>query len=241
MHPIVCLIKFLPYPGINQSLTSLTLLVFLFFSPSLSTAGTLLYHFTMDKDTAFSSCIISKTQQGTTLSTEWRAETLSVKSELLFDFSGNEQSWKSINIREGTNVTVTHAGDSLVLTGTFRCKPVLKAFPLKGFSWKQMIPFDLVDLAFSADGPLTFATVALMGPYALKTFHLRAKRIGDETIFFRGTQTRAVHIRVSPVGFFSALWHGDYWFRKSDRAFIRSESTGMPGRPGAIMELIREK
>jgi len=61
----------------------------------------------------------AKTQRGTTLSTEWRAETLSVKSELLFDFSGNEQSWKSINIREGTNVTVTHAGDSLVLTGTF--------------------------------------------------------------------------------------------------------------------------
>jgi hypothetical protein len=37
------------------------------------------------------------------------------------------------------------------------------------------------------------------------------------------------------------LWHANCWFRKSDGMFIRSESTGMPGRPGAVMELMGKK
>jgi hypothetical protein len=210
----------------------------LFLWPSLSIADTLSYRFFMDKDTAFSSCIINKNEKGTVLISEWHAETLSVQNELQIDPSGVERKWKSGNAREGTQVSVVRTGDSLLLTGTYRKKPVSRSYALKGVAWKQVMPFDLVDFAFSDSASLMFASLALMGPFALKTAHMQAKRIGEESFSFKGEKTATIRIRVSPTGIFAALWHGDYWFRKNDRVFIRSESTGMPGRPGAVMELV---
>jgi hypothetical protein len=211
------------------------------FFPVISASGTLSYRFFMDKDTSFSSCSISKTEKGTILKSDWRAETLFVQNELMADTSGVEQVWKSGNVHESTQVTAVRAGDSLLLTGTYRKKPVAKSYALKGVAWKQMIPFDLADFAFSNSASLRFLCIALMGPYALKTAQMQVKRIGEEMVLYKGEKIPVIHVRVSPSGIFAALWHGDYWFRKSDRVFIRSESTGMPGRPGAIMELVGEK
>ena len=214
---------------------------FLFLYPRLGIADTLSYRFYMDKDTAFSSYIISKVEKGTIIKTDWRAETLFIQNELMIDTSGVERAWKSFNVREGTQVSAVRSGDSLLLTGTYRKKPVTKSYALKGIAWKQMIPFDLADFAISKSASLTFLSIALMGPYALKTAQMQAKRIGEEMISYKGEKTAAIHIRVSPTGIFAALWHGDYWFRKNDGVFIRSESTGMPGMPGVVMELTGKK
>jgi hypothetical protein len=215
--------------------------LFLFLFCAASFADTLSYRFSMDKDTSFSSCIISRAEKGTIIKTDWRAETLFIQNELMIDTSGVERAWKSGNVREGTQVTAVRSGDSLLLTGIFRKKPVAKSYPLNGVAWKQMIPFDLADFAFSKSASLTFLTLALMGPYPLKTAQMQAKRIGEETLSYKGEKFAAIHVRVSPAGIFAALWHANYWFRKSDGVFIRSESTGIPGRPGAVMELTGEK
>jgi hypothetical protein len=241
VRAIVNFRKCLLLPVINRAIQPLIIPLFVLFSPGPSTADTLSYYFSMDKDTAFSSCIISKVEKGTIIKSDWRAETLFVQNELMLDTSGVERAWKSCNVREGTQVSAVRSGDSLLLTGTYRKKPVTKSYALKGIAWKQMIPFDLADFAFSKNASLTFLSIALMGPYALKTAQMQAKRVGEETISYKGETTAAIHIRVSPAGIFAALWHANYWFRKNDGVFIRSESTGMPGRPGAIMELTREK
>jgi hypothetical protein len=237
----VCLRKWLSLPEIKRAIRNLIIPLFLLFSPGLNAADTISYRFYMGKDTAFSSCIISKGEKGTIIKSDWLAETLFIQNELMLDTSGVELAWKSGNQREGTQVTTVRLGDSLLLTGTYKKKPVTKSYALKGVAWKQMIPFDLADFAFSNSTSLVFVTVALMGPYALKTAHMQAKRAGEEMISYKGKKTAAIHIRVSPSGIFAALWHGDYWFRKSDRVFIRSESTGMPGMPGAVMELTGKK
>jgi hypothetical protein len=215
--------------------------LFLFLFCAAAFGDTLSYYFTMGKDTAFSSCIISKVEKGTVLKSDWRAETLFIQNELMLDTSGVERAWKSCNVREGTQVSAVRFGDSLLLTGTYRKKPVTKSYALKGIAWKQMIPFDLADFAISKSASLTFLSIALMGPYALKTAQMQVKRIGEEMIACKGEKTAATHIRVSPAGIFAALWHANYWFRKNDGVFIRSESTGMPGRPGAVMELTEKK
>lgn len=240
MRAIVNFRKCQLHPVINRAIQPLIIPLLVLFSPGLSTADTLSYRFSMDKDTSFSSCIISKVEKGTIIKSDWRAETLFIQNELMIDTSGIERAWKSGNLREGTQVSAVRSGDSLILTGTYRKKPVTKSYSLKGVVWKQMIPFDLADFAFSKSGPLTFLCLALMGPYALKTAQMQAKRVGEETISYKGEKTGAIHIRVSPAGIFAALWHANYWFRKSDGVFIRSESTGMPGRPGAVMELIKK-
>ena len=217
------------------------ILLFLFLFCAAPFADTLSYCFFMDKDTSFSSCVISKSEKGTIIKTDWRAETLFIQNELTLDTSGVERTWKSGNAREGTWVSAINSGDSLLLTGIYKKKPVAKSYALKGIAWKQMIPFDLADFAFSKSPSLTFLCIALMGPYALKTAQMQAKLIGEETISYKGEKTAVIHVRVSPAGIFAALWHANYWFRKRDGVFIRSESTGMPGKPGAIMELIDEK
>jgi hypothetical protein len=227
--------------GFFKCLRSLIIPFLVINAPAFCFADTLSYRFSMDKDTAFSTCVITKSGKSTTIYSDWRAETLSVANELVIDSTGIERAWKSSNAREGTRVSVVRSGDSLLLSGMFRKKPVTKSYALKGVAWKQMIPFDLTDFAFSNSASLVFETVALMGPYALKTAQMQVKRIGEELIVSKGEKTAAIHVRASPTGIFAALWHANYWFRKSDGVFIRSESTGMPGRPGAVMELTGKK
>ena len=212
----------------------------LFTSPLF--AATLTYKFFAGKDTAVSSCIISKDSAGTVISTEWRSDTANMVNELRIDLSGADRSWKAAERMKGTNVLLVKSGDSLVLSGTFRGKPVSRTYALKGVAWKQMMPFDLRDFALSSAASLTFTGIALVGPYALKPYTMRARRMGEETVDLRrGTPVPAVHIRIAPTGLFSALWHGDYWFRKSDGLFVKSISSGMPGSPGATMVLVDER
>ncbi|HUI92751.1 MAG TPA: hypothetical protein VLX68_10940 [Chitinivibrionales bacterium] len=224
-----------------MSARSLIIPILLLTSLDICASDTLSYRFFMGRDTALSTCIITKSGKSETMYSDWRAETASVASELMIDSTGIERSWKSSNAWEGTRVAVVRSGDSLLLSGIFRKKPVAKSYALKGAAWKQMIPFDLADFAFSNNTSLVFQTVALMGPYPLKTAQMQVKRIGEETIVFKGEKTAAVHVRASPTGIFAALWHANYWFRKSDGVLVRSESTGIPGRPGAAMELTGKK
>jgi len=209
VRPIVCLNKIF-FLSRNQSIpSSLTLLVFLFFfSSSVVPVPVVSFHHGQRHR-----IFLVYHQQNTTgdhaFNRMARGNAVVKERTFIRFFPVNEQSWKSINIREGTNVTVTHAGDSLVLTGTFKCKPVFKKlFPLKGFSWKQMIPFDLVDLAFSAASRSPFTTVALMGPYALK-LSICGKRIGDETIFLSRHADKSHAQRADPKSIFgrpSVAW-----------------------------------
>jgi hypothetical protein len=204
-------------------------------------AATLTYRFFAGKDTAVSSCIISKDSAGTVISTEWRSDTANMVNELRIDISGADRSWKAAERTKGTNVLLVKAGDSLVLSGTFRGKPASRTYALGRVVWKQMMPFDLCDFALSSNESITFTGIALVGPYALKPYTMRARRMAEETVEIRGTPVTTVHIKIAPTGLFSALWHGDYWFRKSDGLFVKSISPGMPGSPGAIMVLVDER
>jgi hypothetical protein len=204
-------------------------------------AATLTYRFFAGKDTVVSTCVVSKDGAGTKISSEWRSDTMNFHNELQIDKSSLDRAWTAIEQTKGTNLRLVRAGDSLVLSGTFRGKPVAKTYDLKGTAWKQMMPHDLGDFALSSSQSLTFTGVGLMGPYALKPYSLQAERIGDETITVQGGSVSAVHVRIAPTGLFSALWHGDYWFRKSDGVFVRSVSLGMMGGPSATMVLTAEQ
>lgn len=204
-------------------------------------AATLTYRFFAGRDTATSSCVISRDSAGAVIRTEWRSDTAAMLNELTIDKSAADRSWKAVERARGTDVLLVKAGDSLVLSGTFRGKPVSRTYALKGVAWKQMMPFDLCDFALSSAASLTFTGIALMGPYALKSYTLQARRMGEETVEVRGKPVATVRIRIAPTGLFSALWHGNYWLRKSDGLFVKSVSSGMPGSPGATMVLVEER
>lgn len=204
-------------------------------------AATLTYRFFAGKDTVTSSCVIAGDSAGTIIRTEWRSDTAALVNELKIDKSAEDRSWKAVERTKGTNVLLVKTGDSLVLSGTFRGKPVARTYALGRVVWKQMMPFDLRDFALSSAAELTFTGIALVGPYTLKPYTLRARRMGEEAVSVRGTPVAAVRIRIAPTGLFSALWHGDYWFTKGDGLFVKSLSSGMPGSPGATMVLVEER
>jgi hypothetical protein len=204
-------------------------------------AATLTYRFFAGKDTVVSTCVVSKDGAGTKISSEWRSDTVDFRNELFIDKSMQDRTWTGVNERNGTVVRLVRSGDGIVLSGTFRGKPVAKTFPLNSSAWKQMMPYDLGDFALSTVASLTFTGVGLMGPYALKPYTLRAQRMGEETVAVQGAAMAAIHVRIAPTGLLAALWHGDYWFRKSDGVFVKSVSSGVPGSPGATMVLVGER
>ncbi len=51
----------------------------------------------------------------------------------------------------------------------------------------------------------------------------------------------AQRVRLCAEGFRSLLWHGTYWYRKSDKLFLMYRSVqGSPGTPETVVELIAE-
>lgn len=70
----------------------------------------------------------------------------------------------------------------------------------------------------------------------------KASRIGEETITLDGCEVKTVHVRIRMDGFFSTLWHGDYWFRTKDWLFVRYQGrNGPPGTPETVIELAQER
>jgi hypothetical protein len=226
-------------PTVPRSALCLALCAAAFFSRPA--AATLTYRYFAGKDTVLSACRIVKDGGGTVITTEWKTDTAAMTHELRIDGNGADRSWKAVNRAKGTDVLIVKVGDSLVLSGTLRRGPVSKSYPLGGAVWKQMMPFDLTDFAMSNDASFSFTGIALLGPYALKPYTLKARRMGDDTVDVLGSRIGAVRIRISPAGLLSALWHGDYWFRKTDGTFVKSVSSGMPGGPGATMLLAGER
>lgn len=148
-------------------------------------------------------------------------------------------SWHRRNPRERTDFTAVRSGSVVRLTGLFKGKRVDREYKIDTRPWKQCFPVDLQEWAVSPEPSLTFWAINPVN-LGMNLFCATKKETG--TIVIGGKPVEAVHVRVSPVGPASFVWHSDVWFRKADGRYLRYQGVnGLPGTPLTVVELLEER
>lgn len=134
------------------------------------------------------------------------------------------------------DITAQRIGNSLAIRGTRYGKEITKTVTLDDRPWYQPLSFSLGKFLSSAEAQTSFWTIRAV---KIDVVALTAEKVGEETILFETAEVDADKVEIRAEGFFAKMWHGTYWYRKSDNFFLRYESVhGLPGSEMTTVELV---
>ena len=134
-----------------------------------------------------------------------------------------------------TDIHVERQKNVLRMTGTHAGKDLKRDFRLDDAPWFQPLSYSLSEFLSSDQSMVVFWIVRSDNMKAVK---LKAEKERIENIRIGDDLIETQQIRVSPVGFYSWVWSGFYWYRVSDNLFVRYRGgSGIPGKPETIIEL----
>lgn len=193
----------------------------------------LLYEQINDNRTQTLHWSLTETEQG------WRIDAREERGRVYLNQcldSGETQRWQ-LNSND-LQVSARLVDGELILVGVDDGHPIQRSRNLDGLPWFQPLSFSLAQVLATGRKSVTFWTIR---PDNLSTVRLRAEHVGRETMEWQGQRVEVERVRVRPVGLLSFAWQADYWFRSSDRRFMRYESgSGIPGVPSTRIELLGE-
>lgn len=156
-----------------------------------------------------------------------------VTDEFILDQDYDLVQWRRVTAEERTDFTVKREGDTLVVTGTFKGRPIKKKIPVEG---KEVHIYPNYSLG----------KFALSGQKSMKLWSLRRDEMtklpmtvrndGEETIKVNGKDVKAIKVYYTIEGKLREKhFNHTYYFRKSDGLFIKKEEV-----KGEIEELVKE-
>lgn len=199
------------------------------------------YRETVGKKVIFHNYTIEPMAEGYLIKLVKMSDELEDEAEFELDSSLATLKWFYRNPKKKTAVTAYQENNFISLSGTYEEKKLNKKFKINDSPWKQIISLDLENFVSTGEKEVTFWAIGIEGPGAMKISELSAKLKNEETVTVDEKEVDAIRIRISMTGIMSVLWHGDYWYRKSDNKFIRYEGDSGPGTPLSITELIQEE
>lgn len=151
--------------------------------------------------------------------------------------NGETREWQLDNGSRGTFEAIKN-GNLLNVTGK-RGKdkePYENAVGLNDQPWFQPLYYSLGRFLKSSYRDISFWTIQ---EGEIEPVVLSARKRGMETVTVNGERIEAQKIEVHSDDFFSKLWRGFYWFRKSDNRLVMYRSTpGVPGVNETVVTLI---
>jgi hypothetical protein len=130
--------------------------------------------------------------------------------------TGNTIEW---HFRGRTSeVSVQRQGQSLIVGGHRQGKPFQKTYPIDASPWLQPLSYALQPHLWPNKRTIRFW---LIRSDTFEPVKLKAVRSETEEILLDGKRFPSCRVDVSPSGPLSFIWHGRYWFRKSDGVFLR--------------------
>jgi hypothetical protein len=117
-------------------------------------------------------------------------------------------------------------------------KPVVRSWEVGDLPWFQTLS---VSLAHFLSPGAECGEFWILRPDTLELQRLKVAAVRKEQISFNGGTVATWCVEIRPTGLFSALWKGEYWFRQSDRRFLRYRgASGPPGAPMTEILLVGE-
>jgi hypothetical protein len=157
------------------------------------------------------------------------------------DASGATSAWTLVRPGENTDIRAVSERDVIILSGRFEGRSIQKKFKTGPTPWNQAFQLGLESFALENAEPFKFLAIGTSGIGAMKIAAFTAKIEASETIRIGENTEPARRVRLTLSGLKSVLWHGDYWYRATDGAFIRYVGRSGIGAPLSVMDLAGEK
>lgn len=146
--------------------------------------------------------------------------------------------WEIHRPSEGTSAKAWRNGSTLEIRGKLEGKPLERIFNVGNAPWLQSLSVSLAHHLPKASGPREFWFIR---PDTLEPHLLKVADVQAEHLALAGEAVSAWRVEIRPAGLFAALWRGDYWFRQSDRRFLKYRGAGgPPGTPMTEIDLLEE-
>ncbi len=151
------------------------------------------------------------------------------------DPSGTTYRWRFQS--PDTDIHVHRRANTLHITGTSKGKVVSRQIELDSSDWFQPLSYSLRQFLASDRSSVVFWTVRSDN---LKAIKLKAVKECVEDIRIGDHLIETQRIKVFPVGLYYRFWTGTYWYRLSDRFFVKYKGNSgipIPGARDTIVEL----
>jgi len=182
---------------------------------------------------------IDRSPQGSLISIQSRyREKVFLRKKVWVDEAFSTLKWKYHNLLDEMDLYAYRHGNRITLSGMSRGVSIERTYKIDGNPWKQQFPLDLEKFALSDKKLLNFWAIGTSEPAELKIAKFIARKRGRDSITVNGCTSAALRITVSLHGLLSLFWHGESWHRLLDGNYILFESTGVPGHPPTVMEML---
>ena len=136
---------------------------------------------------------------------------------------------------ETCHVNAHRQYQSICLSGYFENEKINKCYTIGHDHWYQAPSWALRQFVLSKRKNVDFYMIR---QDKLRPIKLMATKDDPGTLLLNGQEVKAFRVRLTLTGFKKKLWHGQYWFRQSDGAFLQYKGVnGLPGTPETVIRL----
>jgi hypothetical protein len=128
--------------------------------------------------------------------------------------------WEHRHPGKQTEIRAEREGPLIRLSGTYEGRPIRKTLTIDAAPWRQLFSVDFEGFG-ELSRKVSFWSIGTAGVGAMKAAEFSANPQDEREIQVDGRSVRARRMRVSLTGLRALLWHGDYWFRKSDGRYVK--------------------
>lgn len=144
--------------------------------------------------------------------------------------------WK-LKVKNKYDIIADRVGNSLTISGTKNGKTYNKTIKIDERPWYQPLSFSFRSFLSSQKDSMSFWVIRADN---IDVIALTVKKQEDDMIVFNDTPYDAHKVEVRAEGILSPFWHGTYWFRKSDKLFLKYQSVhGPPGTDETTVKLMK--
>jgi len=153
------------------------------------------------------------------------------------DRTGNTYAW-NFEKEGNTSIRVTREGNLLKISGIFSGNRIETTETIDNRPWYQPLSFSLRSFLDTSETRTSFWTIR---SDTLEVVAMQAKKGDLDEITVAGKKVLARKVTLSRQGILAAFWQANFWFRESDRIFIRYQGThGPPGTSETVVLLLQE-
>jgi len=153
------------------------------------------------------------------------------------DRTGNTYAW-NFEKESNTSIRVTREGNLLKISGIFSGNRIDTTEIIDDRPWYQPLSFSLRSFLDTSETRTSFWTIR---SDTLEVVAMQAKKGNLDEITVAGKKVLARKVTLSRQGILAAFWQANFWFRESDRIFLRYQGThGPPGTSETVVHLLQE-
>ncbi len=144
--------------------------------------------------------------------------------------------WEYSYPAKNTKFVAERKNGIIHLIGTLDGQKIDKRITISKLPWLQFWEYGIKNMIESNNNSMKFVSIDPNKPKKTATFKVKNK--GVKKININNKQEDAIYLVVSIKGLPAPIFHADFWHRKTDNLFLRSEMPQGPFAPITRMQIL---